>query len=173
MPRTKQATQREMEEAETSNQEDDGSTCEVSTQFLTTKHWDLFFNDFSKRKIVKGRNVNPDALSDFKIVQLFLDLGWDTLLDMGNEFSPMNIRKMSSFPCIFVFSLATCLLGMMVDPLQLGVMLEEIVLTESILVEILGIPHDREWVFRIILFLKVDIKRSSLLNFYIMLRHME
>lgn len=62
---------------------------------------------------------------------------------------------------------------MMVDPLQLGVMLEEIVLTKSILAEILGIPHDRARVFRIILFLKVDIKRSSLLNFHIMLRHME
>ena len=51
-----------------------------------------YYNDFSKRKVMLGRKVDVESLSEFEIERPFVKQGWRNLLDMGIEVFPKYVR---------------------------------------------------------------------------------
>lgn len=91
MRRTKHA-QGEAEEARSSIPAMDTLMSELSNQFLSAKCWELFYRNFSKWNIVVDRNIYTLALKYFLIREMFLEQGWETLLDLGTEIFPKYIQ---------------------------------------------------------------------------------
>ncbi|KAB1202679.1 hypothetical protein CJ030_MR8G012631 [Morella rubra] len=91
MPRTKHAAMVGNERAGSSRSSADHSG-EPDYFFCNPKCAEKFYNDFSKRKVMLGRKVNVESLSDFEIERPFVKQGWRNLLDMGTEVFPKYVR---------------------------------------------------------------------------------
>ncbi|KAB1203411.1 hypothetical protein CJ030_MR8G000560 [Morella rubra] len=92
-----------------------------------------YYNDFSKRKVMLGRKVDVESLSEFEIERPFLKQGWRNLL----------IWVPKCFPNTLGFSLLIdCRVGSwrFIYREEYG-WRTEIILNEVILGDILGIPH--------------------------------
>ncbi|KAB1212924.1 hypothetical protein CJ030_MR5G010224 [Morella rubra] len=91
MPRTKHAAMVGNERAGSSRSSADHSG-EPDYFFRNPECAEKFYNDFSKRKVMLGRKVNVESLSDFEIERPFVKQGWRNLLDMGTEVFPKYVR---------------------------------------------------------------------------------
>ncbi|KAB1209456.1 hypothetical protein CJ030_MR6G003166 [Morella rubra] len=105
--------------------------------FRNSECAEIFYNDFSKRKVMPGRKVNISSLLDFEIDCLFEKQGLENLLDMGNKVFPMYVR-------IFFYNLTARW-----EDRGLFTLRSMVVLNEVILGDILAIPHVGIWAYEI------------------------
>ncbi|KAB1202509.1 hypothetical protein CJ030_MR8G022024 [Morella rubra] len=91
MPRTKHAAMVGNERAGSSRSSAD-QTGEPNYFFRNPECAEKYYNDFSKNKVMLGRKVNVESLSDFEIERPFVKQGWRNLLDMGTEVFPKYVR---------------------------------------------------------------------------------
>ncbi|KAB1220626.1 hypothetical protein CJ030_MR3G009424 [Morella rubra] len=139
MSRTKHATMCGNEQAGSSHSFADHSG-EPDYFFCNPECVEKFYNDFSKRKVMLGRKVSVESLSDFEIERLFVKQGWRNLLDMGNEVFPKYVR-------IFFSNMIIGWEARGLFPVRSMVGGREIILNEVILGDILGIPHVGIWAY--------------------------
>ncbi|KAB1212960.1 hypothetical protein CJ030_MR5G005106 [Morella rubra] len=133
MPRTKHAAMRGNERAGSSRSSANLSE-ELDYFFYNSKCAEKYYNDFSKRKVMLGRKVSVESLSDFEIERPFVKQGWRNLLDMGKKVLPKYVR-------IFFSNMTVGWEARSLFTVKSMVRGRKIILNEVILGDILGIPH--------------------------------